>query len=495
MISENNLKLKVISHFKEESLPSHLQDIIMKGGEVYEVGGPIRDRLLGRPTKDNDILVRHLSIKQLSTILKKHGEVILVGKSFGILKFRSKEAPHIEYDIALPRKERSTGVGHRDFEISFDPELPVEEDLKRRDFTINAMAFEYTSDSLIDPFGGCADLRKRLLRQVQANSFVEDPLRLLRAVQFAARMNLTIEEKTWQSMKQHASLIESVSPERITLEIAKLLLAPKPSIGFCIMRDTGLLRYVFPELHETVGVEQGRKLKNDDVFLHTMRVLDATRDDEAISNSCDMELMLAALFHDIGKPQTKRFNKKKEHVTFFGHNTVSRRLAEKRMRQLKMTTLGIKLKNVGDLIEHHMFQAKSFFTEKAIRRFIRSIGEDLVLKLIDLRIADNRGGKYPEGIRGVQRLRKRVAEELESKPAIAVSDLAISGHDLMELGISEGPEMGHILRNLLEVVIDNPEKNQKDTLLLIVGDTLGYGTRKKEHEPKGSRKNSPKARK
>jgi tRNA nucleotidyltransferase (CCA-adding enzyme) len=485
MTSKKNLKLRAISHFKETSLPSHLQDIISKGGQVYEVGGPIRDRLLGYKTKDHDILVRKLPIKKLRDILKKHGDVMLVGKSFGILKFRSKEAPDVEYDIALPRKERSTGLGHRDFEISFDPDLPVEEDLERRDFTINSMAYEYSSGSLIDPFDGCADLSKRILRQVHPNAFIEDPLRLMRAVQFAARMKLSIEQETWEAMQRHASLIKTVSPERITSEIAKLLTAEEPSIGFCIMRDVGLLQYALPELHDTVGVGQGRKLMNDDVFTHSMRVLDATRKDEAIPNAGNMELMLAALFHDIGKPQTKRLDKKTQNITFFCHQIVSRRLAEKRMRKLRMTTIGINPNNVAKLIEHHMFQAKSFFTDKAIRRFIRSVGEELILKLVDLRIADNRGGKYPEGIKGVQRLRKRIVEELESKPAISVSGLALNGNDLMDMGIAEGPELGHILRNLLEVVIDDPQKNQKDTLLNIVRDTLGYKTEENKNETEG----------
>lgn len=482
MTLANNSKLRAIFHFKDPSLPTYLASLIEEGGEVYEVGGPVRDRLLKRHTKDHDILVRKLPFKKIRDILKSYGDVFLVGKSFGILKFRSRDMPEVEYDIALPRKERSTGLGHRDFEISFDPDLSIEEDLKRRDFTVNAMAFEYASGHLIDPFGGLADLSKHILRQVQDNSFLEDPLRLMRAVQFAARLNLKIEEQTLKTMQENASLIETISPERITMEIAKLLSAKKPSIGFCIMRDTGLLQYVFPELKKTVGVKQGQKLENDDVFTHTMRVLDATGHDDAIPNAGDLELMLAALFHDVGKPTTKRVDKEKPGITFYGHHLVSRRIAEKRMRSLKMTTMGIHPKNVTKLIEHHMFQAKAFFTDKAIRRFIRTMGEDLILKLVDLRIADNRGGKYPEGIRGVLRLRRRIEEELASKPAISISDLTLNGHDLMDLGIPEGPEIGHILRNLLEVVIDDPEKNKKEILMGIVRDTLGYGEKEKEGE-------------
>lgn len=482
MTTAMNLKSRETFPSDPLSLPPYLQELVHQGAHIYEVGGPVRDRLLQRETKDHDILVRNLSLDKIRRTLQRFGEVFLVGKSFGVLKFRPKDGPDIEYDVVLPRIEKSTGPGHKEFEVLYDPSLPVEQDLSRRDFTINAMAYDYAANELIDPFGGRQDLEKRTLRQVKPESFQEDPLRLLRAVQFAARLHLKIEKKTRAAMETYAPLIETVSAERITMEMAKLLTAPKPSLGLCLMRDTNLLKYVFPELHKTVGVEQGRKLKNDDVFMHTMRVLDASRQDKAIPYAGNMELMLAALFHDIGKPQTKRFDKKKQRITFYGHQTVSRKLAEKRMRQLKMTTMGIKPKNVAVLVENHMFQAKSFFSEKAIRRFIRQIGEDLILKLVDLRIADNRGGKYPEGIRGVQKLRRRIAEELERQPALTTADLAIDGHDLMTLGVPEGPEIGHILRNLVEVVLDEPSQNEKETLLRIVRDTLGYGNRGENNE-------------
>ncbi len=479
MTSASNSKSKQTSLYNPASLPSYLQEILAEGAEVYEVGGPVRDRLLGQTSKDRDILVRKLSFKRLQTVLRQHGKVHLVGKSFGVLKFRPNDDPETEYDIALPRKEISTGTGHRDFEVEFDPELNVTDDLQRRDFTINAMALNYSTGELCDPYHGQADMKNKVLRQVHENSFIEDPLRLMRAVQFAARLHLKIEEKTWQAMREHASLIQSVSPERISMEVEKLLRASKPSYGFCIMRDTGLLEYIFPELAETVGVEQGKKLKNDDVFLHTMRVLDAAREDIAIPNAGQLELMLAALFHDVGKPATKRYDRKKQRLTFFGHQSLSTKLARKRIKELKMSTLGVNADNIATLIDNHMFQAKSFFTDKAIRRFIRSVGENLVLTLVDLRIADNRGGKYPDGIRGVQKLRKRIEQELAKKPAITISDLAIGGHELMQVGVPEGPQIGQILANLLEVVLDDPCKNEKETLLHIVCDTLGFGKKDK----------------
>lgn len=454
--------------------------ITNSGGEIYEVGGPVRDRLLGRTQKDHDLLVRHLPIDDLKKCLKPHGQVHLVGKSFGIIKFKPHEAPEQEFDIALPRKETSTGLGHRDFEVNFDPELPLEDDLLRRDFTINAMAWNIKDELLIDPFGGARDLQDNCLRQVHPDSFVEDPLRLLRAIQFAARFQLTIEPVTWAAMQEHAALINTVSAERVVEEIAKLMTAPVPSMGFCLMRDCGLLAHVFPELQKTVGVEQGKKREGDDVFIHTMRVLDAARDDVAIPFAGDMELLFAALFHDVGKPQTKRYNKQKQRLTFYGHQYVSKKLARRRMNELKITTIGVNPDRVLTMVENHMFQAKSFFSEKAIRRFIRHIGEDLVLKLVDLRIADNRGGKYPDGIGGVKKLRNRIAEELRRKPPLDIKDLAIGGHELQALGITPGPQMGALLKALLEIVLDDPARNTPDELTRIVQEELAHASPEQE---------------
>lgn len=444
---------------------SFASELIRAGGRVYEVGGTVRDRLLGRASKDKDILVTGLPLEQIAKILRRLGDVSVVGKSFGVLKFHSKDDPEMEYDIALPRKEVSTGVGHKDFQVDYDPNLPVEIDLSRRDFTINAMAIETATGQLIDPFGGEEDLKKRLLRIVFDRAFEEDPLRLLRAVQFAARFKLVVEPATFESMKKNAELIRTVSPERVSEELRKLLMAEKPSEGFLLMRDTGLLKPVLPEVDENVGVKQGNKAQNDDVFLHTMKVLDASRLDNAIPLAGDLELMLAALFHDVGKARTQRFDPEKNRMTFYGHQILSRRMAKKRMNSLKMTTLGINPENVAHLVEHHMFQTKHHFNDRSIRRFINKVGPDHILKLVDLRIADNRGGKYPEGIKGVLRLRRKIQDELERKTPFGPKDLAIRGTDVMALGIPEGPEIGRILKELVDYVVDDPELNTQEALL------------------------------
>lgn len=435
--------------------------VLDAGGKIYEVGGSVRDKLLKKEKKDKDYLVTGIPLEKLERLLKKFGKVAFVGKSFGVLKLDG-------HDIAIPRKEVSTGVGHRDFQVTYDHTIPVELDLARRDFTINAMAWECATGRLIDPFDGQTDLKKRVLRQVFKEAFQEDPLRLLRAVQFAARFELTIEPETFASMRAHAPLIKTVSAERIVMEIVKLFLAQRPSIGFQIMDTTGLLELVFPELAATKGIAQEKK-PNDDVFKHIMRSLDAAASDPEVESCGDPELMFAVLFHDVGKAKTARYIDEKKRIAFYGHQLVSKRIARKKLDELKCTTMGIDPQRVAKLIEHHMFETKSFFSDKAIRRFINKVGKDLIFKLIDLRIADNRGGKYG-GIGGVLKLKKRIIEELSRKPPFGPKDLAVNGHDLMTLGIPEGPGLGAIIKQLMEVVLDDPELNTKERLLEIARD-------------------------
>jgi len=445
-----------------------LKTIEERGGRVYEVGGTLRDAMMGLPHKDKDLLVTGLPMDELSALLSDFGAVQKVGKSFGVLKFRPKDADS-EFDIALPRVERSTGVGHRDFEVQYDPFLPVDKDLSRRDFTINAMARSLNTGEILDPFSGREDLRKKILKQVFPQAFEEDPLRMLRAVQFAARFDLHIEPFTLQSMKTHAGLIQTVSPERILEEIRKLLLAPQPSKGFRIMKETGLLKHVFPELQTMIGVPQPKK-KGGDVFDHTMLVLDAARSHPDVALAGDMELLLAALFHDAGKPATFAYSEDKQQVTFYGHQIVSKKMANRWMKKYKASMLGIDTESVATLIDCHMFETKSYYTERAIRRFINKVGQDLIFKLIDLRIADKKGGAYPESVKGVLKLKQKISDEIAKKPPFGPKDLAINGNDLMKMGFAEGPLLGKILKELVEIVLDEPEKNTREFLLAYVAE-------------------------
>ncbi|MBI2346215.1 MAG: HD domain-containing protein [Deltaproteobacteria bacterium] len=434
------------------------------GGRLYEVGGSVRDRLLGCPHKDRDYLVTGIAIDRLGALLKPYGKVAFVGKSFGVLKFSPHQSPDVTHDIAIPRSEISTGIGHRDFNVTYDPSLPVEADLGRRDFTINAMAWDLATQTLVDPCEGRHDLDLRRLRVVFPAAFEEDPLRLLRAIQFAARFDLIIDEPTRQLMQKHSALIGSVSAERLSEELRKLFLADRPSRGFLLMAEVGLLSHCFPELEGCRGVVQD-KLEGDDVFQHTMRVFDAARADPALTSPGEIHLLFAALYHDVGKPKTKRFDPAVNRITFYGHQLVSKRICLRRLRELKVETIGVDINRVAKLVELHMFETKAHYTDKAIRRFIQKVGPDLIMTLLDLRFADNRGGKYPGGVKGVLRLRQRIREELDRKPPFGPKDLAVNGHDLMAIGFPAGPRMGEIIKQLVELCLDDPALNDKSRLL------------------------------
>lgn len=452
---------------KEISHKPYIKDLLQAGGQVYLVGGPVRDFMLKRPHKDWDLLVQHLSYDKIKSLLAKYGNINMVGKSFGVLKFQPQNEPGIEIDISLPRTEQSTGSGHKDFKINADPELPVELDLARRDFTINAMAFEIATGKLVDPFFGMEDLEHKIIRQVFEEALQEDPLRILRAIQFAARLGFSIEEKTLQCMGEHAPLLEVVPPERIILELKKLFTAPKPSRGFDLMRECGVLPLLFPFIHKMIGVLQPRK-KNQDVYTHTMQVLDASCNADEIQKKGDLNLMFAALLHDAGKPYTVRVDETTQQTTFYGHQIVSARIAKKWLRHFKLTTIGVEPEKVTSLVEHHMFETKAHYTDRAIRRFINKVGQENILDLIDLRIADKKGGRFPDSMHGILKLRQKIVDEMAKKPPFGPRDLAVTGHDLINLGFAPGPILGTIQKFLVEKVLDEPELNTKEQLVKIV---------------------------
>lgn len=444
-----------------------LKAIHKANAEIYLVGGNVRDHLLKRTHKDHDFLIRKIGLDELTEVLRPYGWVNHVGKSFGVLKFRPRKFPDVEFDLSFPRVEKSTGKGHKDFEVNFNPELSVETDLGRRDFTINAMAIDIQSKKHIDPFGGQKDLKNKLIRQVFREAFEEDPLRLLRAVQFAARLRFDIEEETWKSMKKHSELIKTVSPERISEEIKKLFLAVKPSRGFDIMRDTGILPHIFPYVEKMIGVIQPMK-RNEDVYEHTMKVLDASRSASELEKPGDLDIMFAALLHDAGKPQTVGYDKEKERTTFYGHQNVSRKIARRWLNTYRASAVGVNIPKVLNLVQNHMFETKAFYSDRAIRRFVSKVGKDHIYDLVDLRIADKKGGKFPQAMKGIINLRERIREELSKKPPFGPKDLAITGHDLMNMGFKEGPLFGKIQRFLIEKVLDEPELNTSETLTKIV---------------------------
>lgn len=440
-------------------LAQEVINAITAQGRLYEVGGTVRDSILESReiSKDSDFLVTGIPYHELFVILQRFGRVDIVGKSFGVIKFSPFElvgTGAAQVDFALPRREHSTGAGHRDFAVNFDHNISVEEDLHRRDFTINAVARDSASGEIIDPLNGRRDIKDRVIRYTSPDSFREDPLRMLRAVQFAARLNFTIEPETFQSICDNVKLIETVSAERIAEELNKLLIkAEKPSVGFKLMQATGMLKLVLPELHNTVGVEQPGPYHAWPVFEHTVHTVDAAPKRLLVRMAC--------LFHDIAKPQSRRLTDEGG-ATFYGHETIGARITRSALERLRYSHNFID--DVVTLVDRHMFT--SDVSDKGLRRLIRKTGLDLIYDLLDLRRADVVGQGKDGTTDDVDDLERRIREEIAKKPPFGFSDLAVNGNDIMrEFKLQPGRTVGLVLNHLLETVLDFPDKNDYEVLM------------------------------
>ncbi len=430
---------------------------ILEKGKVYEVGGAVRDKYISPilPDKDKDYLVTGIPLDELCLLLSRFGKVDLVGKSFGVIKFLPFDrfdGEHV-FDITLPRKEYSTGPGHKDFKVEYDHNLKVEDDLLRRDFTINAMAEDLATGALVDPLNGRKDIKKRLIRITHPHSFQDDPLRMLRGIQFAARFEFELEKETEKSLQENVDLITTVSPERIQEELNKLLLKAKyPSAGFRLMQKVGLLEKILPELAAGVGVSQPGGYHAYDVFEHSILTVDfAPR---------DLVIRLAALFHDISKPETKVLVE--GGATFYGHEKKGAQVTQRILKRLRYSNQITE--QVTLLVDKHMFTTA--VTDKGVRRLIRKMGEELVFSLLELRRADVAAQGREGSTKDVDELEERIRLELKKKPPFGLKDLKVNGHDIMNtFNIPPSPLVGQILNYLLEMVLDDPELNQKERLL------------------------------
>ena len=420
----------------------------------------VRDRIISPvlPDKDVDYLVTGIPLDELCSVLRSYGRMDLVGKSFGVIKFTpdrrsSANGETPTFDVALPRKEYSTGVGHRDFKVDFDHNLKVEDDLLRRDFTINAMAYDLAGRKLVDPLGGKKDIKRGLIRITNPSSFKDDPLRMLRGVQFAARFEFELEKETFQSLCQNVELIRTISPERIQEEINKLLTrAKRPSIGFRLMHKTGLLKVIFPELKEGVEAEQPGGYHQYDVFEHSLVTMD--------NAPMELDLRLAAIFHDVSKPETKSLTE--TGATFYGHEKKGAKATQGILQRLRYSNELIS--KVVLLVEKHMFTMG--VTDKGLRRLINRVGQENIFDLLELRradiIAQGRGGDTFE----VDEFENRIRMEIQKKPPFGLKDLKVDGNLIMkEFELTPGPVVGKILNHLMEKVLDEPEFNEKDKLL------------------------------
>jgi tRNA nucleotidyltransferase (CCA-adding enzyme) len=434
---------------------------ILKRGELYRVGGFVRDELMGFAGGDLEVdyLVRGIPPAELESILRRHGAVELVGKSFGVYKFKSDETGE-RFDIAYPRRERSLGPGHREFAVEWDWELDVERDLVRRDFTVNAMARDVRDGRLIDPVGGRRDVDARVLRMVFPEAFEEDPLRILRGVRFAVLLGLSVDPATREAMRAGAGLLDTLSAERVQEELTRVMTrCERPSRALLMLRELGALQHILPELDRCAGVEQN-EYHPDDVFVHSIKTCDcAPRDNLAVR--------WAALLHDVGKvdmKQTVTDEMLGDRVVFYGHQFASADIADGVLKRLRYSNAFVK--QCDNLIRHHMFNYEPAWKDSTVRRFIRRVGEENLDDLFALRRADAASREPATGARGLEELEGRIRRELEARHTTRVEDLAVDGHDVIRVaGVKAGPGVGRVLAELLEAVLEDPQLNERETLL------------------------------
>ena len=521
---------------------SHVTSTLEKAGfEVYLVGGCVRDLLMSREPKDWDVTT-NAKPEQIISLFEKtvyentFGTVGVVVPSFENTQDVSRETlggdvSHVTENMIIEVTPYRIEAKYSDFrhpdEIKFSDKL--EDDLKRRDFTVNAMALD-GKGHLVDLFDGIKDIKDKTLRAVgnPDDRFQEDALRMLRAVRFACQLNFSVSYETTESILKNADLIKKISAERIHDEFEKIIMSPNSASGIVMLQKFGLLKNIIPELEEGIGCEQAGEHIYD-VWEHLLHALQ-----HAADKNWPLEIRLSALFHDIGKPRSRRdvaetknnssallqpsagtfrqqnssLSTAKKKYTFYGHEVVGARMAKKIMERLKFPNKEIEA--VEKLVRNHMFFSDTeLITLSAVRRIITKVGKESIWSLMDVRECDRVGMKKKEA---PYRLRKYFAmiEEALRDP-ISVGQLKINGEFMQkELGIAPGPRMGWVLSALLEEVLDAPEKNTVEHLsglvksLNMLGDaelkTLGLrGKEKKEeleeeevaklHEKHGVRKN------
>jgi putative nucleotidyltransferase with HDIG domain len=421
------------------------------GYRAYVVGGAVRELLLGEKPAPFDWDIGTSATPE--EVLRRYPKAIPTGARFGTVTVPTEAGP---CEVTTFRVESEYRDARRPEQVTFVREL--EEDLKRRDFTVNAIAWDPRSDRLVDPTGGVSDLEARLLRAVgdPGERFREDGLRPIRAARFAATLEFTLDGETARALLDARQEVGRVAAERVQDELVKMLRAREPSRGFEVLRQAGLLDIWFPEIHATVAVPQNRYHAYD-VYYHTLHTCDAAPAGKPV-------VRLAALFHDVGKPAT-RILKEDGEAAFYNHQFVGERMAQEAMERLRFSRDWTD--RVAHLVREHMFDYRREWSDAAVRRFIRNVGVEHIADLFDLRIADNIGNGLKTGFpHYLEELRDRVEAVLEAEEALSVRDLAVNGKDVMSvLRMPPGPRVGEILDLLLEEVLENPALNRRETLL------------------------------
>jgi len=426
------------------------------GKEAYLVGGAVRDMLMGKKIHDWDIATDALPEEVTAIVKRAGGKVIPTGIKHGTVTVFYKKH---NAEVTTFRLESGYSDGRRPDKIEYTSD--IEEDLSRRDFTMNAIALRLPNGDVADPFGGSKDIKAKIIRCVgnAAERFGEDGLRPLRAVRFAAQLGFQIEQNTLDAIPGALPVSAKVSWERVRDEIDKILASPLPSCGFRLMEKTGLLGLFIGELAACRGIEQ-KGFHQFDVLDHSLFACDY-----AAAKNYPHELRLAALFHDVGKPAARSLDGTGV-WTFYRHEEKSEAMCRAILNRLRYPNAVIE--KACHLVKEHMFFYTDDWSDAAVRRFIARIGEANLEDIYRLRRADAYGfsGEEPDS-RFLVQLIDRVNKVLSNSRAFTIKDLAVGGNDLMTINIPGGKIMGYILNELLETVLDDPAQNTQEKLLEI----------------------------
>jgi tRNA nucleotidyltransferase (CCA-adding enzyme) len=427
------------------------------------VGGSVRDHFLELPIKDYDIEVYGLdSIEELEKILSQYGSVNLVGKSFGVLKFQYDGE---EYDFSFPRREQKVGVGHRGFDVEVDGAMNFKEASLRRDFTLNAMGYDIEEQIFLDPYNGRDDMKKALLRHIDDETFVEDPLRVYRAVQFSARFDYALAEETFELCKGMVSkgMLEELAQERIYVEFTKLLLkSPKPSIGFELMRELGMLRY-FPELEALINVPQSPIWHPEgDVWIHTMMCIDEMVLLFGKDEKLNLKHIFSVLCHDLGKA-THTTIEEDGRIRAIGHEEAG--VEPTRTFLYRITNEHDFIASILPLVEHHL-KPSQFYRGKSKDKAFRKLATKVnIEELVVVAKADFLGRTTEESLLGIYHAGEWMLErakrlKVENKPLPHL----LQGRDLIALGLNPSPEFKKILEKLYDLQLNGKISKKEDAL-------------------------------
>lgn len=424
-----------------------LRTLRERGHEAWLVGGAVRDLLLGDSPAEFDVATS----ARPEEVVAAFGRVVETGIAHGTVTV-------VEEGLACELTTYRAGRAYAEAgEEAFVG--TIEEDLAMRDFTVNAMAFDPIDDRFLDPHGGLEDLRRRCLRAVgdPGERFREDPLRPMRGARFAARFGFRIERETRRAMPGIVEAFRGVAPERIGAELGKILVSPHPRYGLEILRRTGYLEVFLPELLEGLGLRQNRWHRYD-VYHHVLNAVDAAPP--------DLVVRLAVLLHDIDKPKTVAPSTKAPgEFTFYGHEvsgaTRAKRICQ-RLRFSKRIASEVEL-----LVREHQFIYTDEWGDAAVRRMLARVGDSFD-RLLEVRRADilGHGRNIEESLENLRALETRARGLMAQKPALQIADLAIGGREVMQaLGIPPSPRVGEILRALLDAVLEDPSRNEREALL------------------------------